>query len=91
MVAYKCDIHGNIKGSGIREIKIPDKTFGMDVFRAEEKKLSFFQHMSHIVIGTVPPVADKDIPGSGEGSVPVDHVTESPEFVLAVNGLDKGI
>lgn len=65
MVAYKCDIHGNIKETGIREIKIPDKTFGMDVFRAEEKKLSFFLHMSHIVIGTVPlsPIKTSLVPG----------------------------
>ena len=91
MAAYKSNVHRNVKGIRIREIKISNKPFGMDVFRAEEKILSFFHNMRHIVIGAVSSVADEDIPGSGPGIVPVNHITESPEFILLVDGLDEGV
>ena len=91
MAAYRRNLHRNVKGIRIREIKISSKPFGMDVFRAEEKILSFFHNMRHVVIGTVSSVADEDIPGSGPGTVPVNHITESPEFILLVDGLDEGV
>ena len=91
MAAHKGDVYRNVKGIRTGEIKVPDKAFGMDVLRPEEKKLAFFQHMGHVVIRAVPPVADKDIPGPGLGMVPVNHVTEGLEFILPVDGLDQGI
>ena len=91
MAAYKGNVDRNVKGIRIREIKIPNKPFGMDVFCAEEEILAFFQHMRHVVIGTVSPVADKDIPGPGPGIVPVNHITESPEFILLVDRLDERV
>lgn len=45
----------------------------------------------YVVIGAVSPVADKDIPGPKTGIVSVNHVAESPEFILVVDGLDKCI
>lgn len=69
MAAYRCGIHSNVKGIHIRPVKIPDRPFGMDVFRAEEKILVFFQHVGRVVIGAVPPVADKDIPGTRQGMI----------------------
>lgn len=87
----KCNVYRNVKGICIREIKAPNKPFGMDVLRPEEKILAFFQYMGHVVIRAIPPVADKDISGSGLGIMPVNHVTEGPEFIFLVDGLDQCI
>ena len=61
----------------------------MDVLCAEEEVLSLLHDMGHVIIGAVPPVADKDIPGTRWCVEPVNHITESPEFILVVDGLDK--
>lgn len=45
----------------------------------------------HVVIGAVPSVADKDVPGIRQGIVAVNHTAESPEFIFLMNGLDEGI
>ena len=63
----------------------------MDVFCAKEEELSLFHDMSHVVIGTVPPVTDKDISGPRRCDVAVDHATESPEFILLMDGLEEGV
>lgn len=41
MAAHKGDIYRNVKRVRIREVKIPDKAFGMDVLCAEEKYCPF--------------------------------------------------
>lgn len=63
----------------------------MDVFCAKEEELSLFHDMSHVVIGTVPPVTDKYISGPRRCDVAVDHATESPEFILLMDGLEEGV
>ncbi len=42
MAAHKGDIYRNVKRVRIREVKIPDKAFGMDVLCEEEEVLSLF-------------------------------------------------
>lgn len=89
MAAHKGDIYCNVKRVGIREVKIPDKAFGMDVLCAEEEILSLFHDMSHVIIGAVPTVADEDVPGIWRRIKPVNHIAEGPEFILTVDRLDK--
>ena len=89
MAAYKCDIYRNVKRARIWKVKIPDKAFGMDVLCAEEEVLPLLHDMGHIIIGAVPTVADEDIPGIRRRIKPIDHIAEGPEFILAVDRLDK--
>ena len=63
----------------------------MDVLGAEKKKLPFFQDMGHIIIGTVPPVPDKDVFGARKALLPVNHSTEGQEFIFLMYGLNEGI
>ena len=63
----------------------------MDVFSAEKEELAFLGHMGHVVIGAVPPVTNKNSPAAMGVLITVNHVTESLEFILLVNGLNEGI
>ena len=85
------DSHVNIKRLRFREFEISDQAFGMDVLCAEEEILSLLHHMSHVVVGTVAPVANVDILPAGERPVPVHDVAKCAKFVFFMHGLEDGI
>ena len=89
MAAYKGDVYGDVKGIGIREAKVPDEAFGMDVLSAKKEVLSLLRHMGHVIIGAVSAAADEDILGTRWRVKPVSHIAEGPELILEVDGLDK--
>lgn len=91
MAADDGDMDGNVKRIIIREFKISDKAFFMDVFCTEKEKLPLSDHMCHVVIGAVSPVTDKDGFATKRIPIAVNHVTEGPEFIFLVDRLDDGV
>lgn len=89
MTADQSNIYLKIKGIHVRDIKLSNKSFGMDVFGTEQKILVLFHAMSHVVIRAIAPVTDKDILGARQRGVPVYHVAESPKFIFLANRLDQ--
>ncbi len=73
MTADQSNIYLNIKGIHVRDIKLSNKSFGMDVFGTEQKILVLFHAMSPVVIRAIAPVTDKDILGARQRGVPVYH------------------
>lgn len=66
-----------------------DKPFLMDILCTEQKILSIFNDMRHIVVRAIPPVPNIDILRAWTGPVPVHDGTESPEFVFLMDWLKQ--
>ena len=86
---YDADI--NIEGFIIRKIKIADQSFGMDILGTEQKTLSLFHNVCHVVIRAISTVTDIDIFSPIQNVMPVNNITESTEFIFAADGLDQRI
>lgn len=61
MAPRQSDGHLNIEGFRLREFKIPNQTFGMDILCAEKEILFLFHNMCHVIVGAIAPVANVDI------------------------------
>ena len=81
----------DVKRFFFREVEIANEAFRVDIFGAEQKELTLFYYMSHVVIGTIATVANIDILTSFENLMAVNHVAESAKFIFVMNRLDQGI
>lgn len=75
----------------MREFKIPNQTFGMDILCAEKEILFLFHNMCHVIVGAIAPVANVDILPAGESFVPVHDVAKCAKFVFFMHRLEDGI
>ena len=68
------------------------QTFRSNIFRSEQKELTAFNHMCHVVVRTKSPVRDKDKRSSIIGQrMSVNDITKCAELVFFTNGLNNAI
>lgn len=85
------DLDIYVKRFVFREVEITDQAFGVDIFGAEQKGLTLFYYMGHVVIGTIATVANIDVLTSLGDLMAVNHDAESAEFIFVMDRLDQGI
>ena len=91
MASDKSHVYVNIKRLFFREIKTPDQSLGMDIFRTEEEVLLVFYDMCHVIIRTVPPVPEIYIFCPIRDRMPVNNLAKGAEFIFLVDRLKNGI
>ena len=91
MAPHKGNIDGDIKGVLIREVKLSNESFLIDVLGSKQKVLFIFDDMRHVVIGAIAPVADVDIFWTGLNGMAVNNGTKGTELIFMVDWLKEGI
>ena len=72
-------------------IKIAEHPFQQNIFCAENKILSVFYDMCHVVVRAVSAATDINISGAWQHRMSVSRRAEGPEFIFEADRLDEGI
>ena len=91
LISVQDKLYRGIKFLRIGELDLVEQAFGFDVFCTEKEELTFFDDMSHIIIGTNPPIDDENRGRILTDRVTVNHHGKSGIFIFLRDRLNFSV
>ncbi len=63
----------------------------MNILGPEKEELAHVDNVGHVVVGTIPPVTNKNVKNTGKKGMGVYQGTESSELVFLMRGLQEDV